>query len=123
MRKLIALSLLVFTLGLTATSTAQARHQSYITRGLLCIHSYEGSWTDPNAPYWGGLQMDLNFQNAYGYRWVNKHGKHPRKIYFNKVWGTADHWPIWAQMMSGRRGYFARGWEPWYKTAHLCGLI
>ena len=25
----------------------------------LCIHGYEGSWTDPNSPYYGGLQMDL----------------------------------------------------------------
>ena len=24
----------------------------------LCIHGYEGSWTDPNSPYYGGLQMD-----------------------------------------------------------------
>src|SRR5205085_7277998 len=22
----------------------------------LCIHRYEGAWTDPNAPYYGGLQ-------------------------------------------------------------------
>ncbi len=27
-------------------------------RQWLCIHHYEGSWTDPNAPYYGGLQMD-----------------------------------------------------------------
>ena len=24
----------------------------------LCIHGHEGSWTDPDAPYHGGLQMD-----------------------------------------------------------------
>ena len=31
-------------------------------RQWLCIHRYEGSWRDPNAPYYGGLQMDLEFQ-------------------------------------------------------------
>src|SRR5437762_10004329 len=30
----------------------------------LCIHRYEGSWTDPNAPYYGGLQMDVQFQRT-----------------------------------------------------------
>src|SRR5262249_60649066 len=24
----------------------------------LCIHRFEGAWTDPNPPYYGGLQMD-----------------------------------------------------------------
>ncbi len=32
----------------------------------MCIHRYEGSWVDPDAPYYGGLQMDLGFQRAYG---------------------------------------------------------
>ncbi len=27
----------------------------------MCIHRYEGSWVDPNAPYYGGLQMDVAF--------------------------------------------------------------
>jgi len=26
---------------------------------FLCIHRFEGSWTDSGAPYYGGLQMDL----------------------------------------------------------------
>src|SRR5438046_2404460 len=32
----------------------------------LCIHRFEGSWTDPSPPYYGGLQMDLQFQRRYG---------------------------------------------------------
>ena len=32
----------------------------------LCIHNYEASWTDPKAPYYGGLQMDREFQATYG---------------------------------------------------------
>ena len=30
-------------------------------RDWMCIHRYEGSWNDPNGPYYGGLQMDMSF--------------------------------------------------------------
>ena len=36
--------------------------------GWLCIHRYEGAWTDSGGPYYGGLQMDLGFQRTYGAR-------------------------------------------------------
>ena len=36
--------------------------------GWLCIHRHEGPWNDPNAPYYGGLQMDIGFQRTYGAR-------------------------------------------------------
>ena len=29
-------------------------------RPWLCIHRFEGAWNDPNAPYYGGLQMDIS---------------------------------------------------------------
>ena len=74
-----------------------------------CIHHYEGSWTDPNAPYWGGLQMDYNFQSAYG-AWLLKHE------------GTADHWTPLAQIWAGVRAWRVRGFEPWSSTAHACGV-
>src|SRR5947209_894047 len=38
----------------------RAWHRAHLPtrlRAWNCIHHYEGSWTDPNAPYWGGLQM------------------------------------------------------------------
>lgn len=82
----------------------------------LCIHHYEGSWTDPNAPYWGGLQMDWGFQTTYGSE-------------FMKRYGTADHWPIIDQIIAARRardgygGYGSRGYSPWSHTAALCGLL
>lgn len=84
--------------------------ESGVIGGLLCIHSHEGSWSDPGSPYWGGLQMDYSFQSTYGPEFLNK-------------WGTADNWPVWAQLKAGVRGYHARGWSPWYNTAHMCGLI
>jgi hypothetical protein len=39
-----------------------------------CIHRHEGSWRDPGAPYYGGLQMDLAFQRAYGRRLLRRKG-------------------------------------------------
>lgn len=104
-----------------AASTASASADP-VTRGLLCIHNYEGSWTDSGAPYWGGLQMDLSFQGTYGYKYVRVFGK-IIKIRFLDLWGTADHWPIKAQLHAARNAYRVRGWWPWPNTARFCGLI
>lgn len=125
MRRKLTLTVTIITLlvlGGVTGQTAQAKtsmfeHPSYIVSGLLCIHSYEGSWTDPNAPYWGGLQMDLSFQKTYG--WL---GKGVHKWYFEKKWGTADKWPRWAQVVAGIHAYFSRRWDPWPNTARYCGL-
>ena len=77
----------------------------------LCIHSYEGSWHDPNAPYYGGLQMDLTFQRLYA------PGLLRRK-------GTADHWSRFEQIWVAERAFRAgRGFYPWPLTAGRCGLI
>ena len=81
------------------------------TAGWLCIHRYEGSWTDASAPYYGGLQMDLSFQRRYGERLL-------------RTKGTADHWlrleQIWVAERAHRSG---RGFYPWPNTARACGLI
>jgi len=74
-----------------------------------CIHRYEGSWTDPNAPYWGGLQMDYSFQSTYG-AWFLRHE------------GTADHWTPLEQIWAAVRAWRLRGFEPWANTAHMCGV-
>jgi hypothetical protein len=76
----------------------------------LCIHRYEGSWNDPNAPYYGGLQMDVEFQRTYGL-----------ELYRAK--GTADHWSPLEQMWVAERAYRIRGFWPWPNTARFCGLI
>jgi hypothetical protein len=77
----------------------------------MCIHEYEGSWTDPNSPYYGGLQMDLSFQRAYGGRLLDDKG-------------TADHWSPLEQMWVAERAYESgRGFYPWPNTARYCGLI
>lgn len=76
-----------------------------------CIHRYEGSWTDPNAPYYGGLQMDYSFQRAHG----------PDAL---ARWGTADHWHPLTQMWVAERAYKSGlGFHPWPNTARFCGLL
>jgi hypothetical protein len=76
-----------------------------------CIHRYEGAWTDPNAPYYGGLQMDIQFQRAYG-------------RYLLRRKGTANHWRPAEQMWAAERALRAgRGFHPWPTAARRCGLI
>jgi hypothetical protein len=76
----------------------------------LCIHRYEGSWTDSGSPYYGGLQMDLGFQQTYG-------------LVLYRAKGTADHWTPLEQMWVAERAYTTRGYWPWPNTARYCGLI
>lgn len=77
----------------------------------LCIHAGEGSWTDPYAPYYGGLQMDWSFMSSYG-----------GALLASK--GTADHWTPLEQMWVAERAYSSgRGFYPWPNTARACGLI
>jgi hypothetical protein len=78
-------------------------------RDWLCIHSYEGSWADPDSPYWGGLQMDLGFQQTYG-GWLLRHK------------GTADHWSPLEQIWVAVRASHSRGFSPWPNTARDCGV-
>jgi hypothetical protein len=80
------------------------------TGALVCIHRYEGAWNaNTGNGYYGGLQMDLAFQQAYG----------PE---FLATYGTADRWPAWAQLAAGTRAVAERGWTPWPSTAAMCGV-
>jgi hypothetical protein len=77
----------------------------------LCIHRHEGAWRDPNPPYYGGLQMDVQFQRTYG-----------GSVFRRK--GTADHWTPLEQMWAAERAHRSgRGFYPWPNTARYCGLI
>lgn len=111
MKTLAAILVLVTCMAvmLTLTATVARGQTDYVTRGLLCIHHYEGSWRDDGAPYWGGLQMDKDFERAYGRRFLRR-------------WGHANHWPVWAQLQAGRNAVRVRGWAPWPHTRRLCGL-
>ena len=77
----------------------------------LCIQRYEGSWNDPNAPYYGGLQMDITFQRTYG-------------RYLLRRKGTANRWTPAEQMWTAEKALRAgRGFYPWPNTARHCGLL
>jgi hypothetical protein len=80
-------------------------------RAWLCIHHYEATWTDPNPPYYGGLQMDYGFMRRYGGSLLRRKG-------------TADHWTPLEQMWVAERAHRSgRGFYPWPNTARFCGLI
>jgi hypothetical protein len=85
----------------------RATHPPHL-QAWMCIHRYEGSWTDSGGPYWGGLQMDLGFQATYG-GWLLRHK------------GTADHWSPLEQIWVAVRAAHSRGFSPWPNTARFCG--
>jgi hypothetical protein len=94
-----------------AKRTSRRAHNPPHLRAWRCIHRYEGSWRDPNSPYYGGLQMDIAFQRAYGWR-------------FLRTKGTANRWTQLEQMWTAERALRAgRGFYPWPVSARRCGLI
>jgi hypothetical protein len=80
-------------------------------RQWLCIHRFEGAWNDPHPTYYGGLQMDMDFQRSYGGHLL-------------RTKGTANHWTpleqMWVAETALRRG---RTFSAWPTSARLCGLI
>jgi hypothetical protein len=93
-----------------AEAAYRRAHRPPHLRAWLCIHRYEGSWTDTGAPYYGGLQMNLTFQEHYGW-WLLRHK------------GTADHWTPLEQMWTAEKALRSRGFWPWPNTARFCGLL
>jgi hypothetical protein len=88
----------------------RAHHPPHLSE-WRCSHRFEGPWTDPNSPYYGGLQMDIAFQSAYGPSLLRRKG-------------TANHWEPYEQMWVAERALKAgRGFYPWPLTARRCGLI
>ena len=87
----------------------RAQHPPHM-RQWMCIHHYEGAWNDVGGPYWGGLQMNLTFQEHYG-GWI-----------FHKK-GTADHWTPLEQIWTAEKALKSRGFWPWPNTARICGLL
>jgi hypothetical protein len=89
----------------------QPRIAGWLSDAFLCIHHFEGAWTSNTGNgYYGGLQMDRRFMRMYGHDFVGR-------------WGTADNWPVWAQLEAAARAYPARGFTPWPNTARACGLL
>ena len=94
-----------------ARSVARVASHPPHKAGWLCIHRYEGSWSDSSDPYWGGLQMDRGFMSAYA----------PRELLRR---GFADRWTALEQMWVAERAHRSgRGYWPWPNTARACGLV
>lgn len=91
---------------------AQPAVPGWLQDAFLCIHHYEGAWnSDTGNGYYGGLQMDYGFMGTYGGEFLAR-------------WGTADNWPVWAQIQAAVRAYQSgRGFGPWPNTARACGLL
>ncbi len=94
-----------------ARSVARVASHPPHKAGWLCIHRYEGNWSDSSDPYWGGLQMDRGFMSAYA----------PAELLRR---GWADRWTALEQMWVAERAHRSgRGYWPWPNTARFCGLI
>jgi hypothetical protein len=94
----------------------EARERRQLYDKWECIHKHEGAWnSNTGNGYYGGLQMDMGFQSTYGSEFMRK-------------WGTANNWPVWAQIKAAERAYHGyrgvggRGFSPWPNTSRMCGL-
>jgi hypothetical protein len=75
-----------------------------------CVHEHEGAWNaNTGNGYYGGLQMTPWFQQTYG----------PE---FWRRWGTADRWPVYAQLIAAERAWKQDGDFGQWGTAPACGL-
>jgi len=99
-------------LAVAEHAVARPAVPNWLNDAFSCIHRYEGSWdSNTGNGYYGGLQMDRAFQSLYGTRYVDR-------------WGTADNWPVWAQIDAAVQAYRSgRGFGPWPNTARACGLV
>jgi hypothetical protein len=79
-------------------------------RKWACIHEHEAPWNaNTGNGYFGGLQMTRWFQRRYG----------PE---FYRRYGTADRWPVFAQLIAAERAWReCRCFRQW-GTAGMCGL-
>jgi hypothetical protein len=81
-----------------------------LEQAFLCIHRFEGEWTDTGDPYWGGVQMDWTFMAQYGAPFLH-------------AYGPASNWTPAMQVVTAERAYLeGRGFAPWPNTARICGL-
>jgi hypothetical protein len=95
-----------------AARAYRVSHDPPHERQFRCIHRHEGGWeADTGNGYYGGLQMDIAFQRAYGRRLL-------------RTKGTADNWTPFEQIWVGERALRAgRGYHPWPVAARRCGLL
>jgi hypothetical protein len=64
----------------------------------LCIHRHEGSWTDPDPPYYGGMQFHISTWKRAGGRGMPHHATVREQLYrawiiWRKNDGRWNEWP------------------------------
>ena len=98
-------------LAVAEHAVRRAQVGSGLLQALMCIHHFEGAWdSNTGNGYYGGLQMDQHFMSLFGSQFVAR-------------WGTADNWPVWAQLEAAARAHESGlGFTPWPNTARVCGL-
>ncbi len=99
-------------IAVTEHAVRRAQIATSLLEDFMCIHRFEGRWdSNTGNGYYGGLQMDRRFMQLYGHEFVSR-------------WGTADNWPVWAQLEVAAKAHASgRGFTPWPNTARACGLI
>jgi hypothetical protein len=84
----------------------------------LCIHGYEGSWTDSGDPYWGGLQMDRGFMETYAPLYKYKFHVNLLSKGWANAWSPIEQ--IWVAELAHEHG---KSWHSgWPNTSRECGL-
>lgn len=98
-----------FVLALVIAAPASASRPPHYSM-WLCVHKQERTaWNDPDAPYWGGLQMGS---------WFIGHYAHPP--------GTPDQWTpltqMWVAENAYRREHYRRSWlvGQWPPSVGVC---
>lgn len=73
----------------------------------------EGPWNaDTGNGYHGGLQLDRDFEEAYGRDMLAKYGGRDAEV-----------WTPREQMIVANRAVPTRGFQPWPMTGRACGLV
>jgi Transglycosylase-like domain len=82
----------------------------YLEDAFECLHHFEGGWRAATGNgYYGGLQMDWDFQRTYGRDYL-------------RHFGPASNWPKSVQVAVAIKAWISRGFGPWPTTRRMCGL-
>ena len=76
----------------------------------LCIHRYEGAWSDGGDPYWGGLQMDRGFMLRYAPASLLRRG-------WANAWSPIEQ--MWVAERALRSGV---SFSAWPNSSRMCGI-
>ena len=100
-------------LPLRSPGTQPAPVHGELAARLVHVHPSLRGRLDANTGngYYGGLQMDRASSASTGRN-------------SSQRWGTADNWPVWAQLQAAVRAYsVGPRLHPWPNTARACGLL